>query len=1710
MIQDCSSPLAQETFHLQWDITNACNLSCAYCPLKQEETEERVSKETLLETAQEITSMPYKDFTFTFSGGEPTLHPAFMELVHSLYKHQTHIILNTNGRRSTSYFQKLFENAPEQRMEIHLLAHAGRIEIEHIKDIVTTALSRKQYCRVTIIDEQKYSSEAQKLYANLSILQQENFFPLSIETPAALKKGNLSEPSPNHAWVAPAAPVAMLQGTALEEQSWWTPSAKTIFTPQTETPPVASRLPTALEWLAGEMLVSPEMMRKDLQQGMCLALQRSGVFDVAWYLEQYPDVAASGWDPVRHYVLHGAGEEREPAPWFSTKYYLATNPDVSKEGVNPFYHYVFYGWQEGRAPHRPNEKAERLAAHAGGLKKGKRFSEAVEIYAQAIAAADTKEPTYFWHKAQGQCHMEIGQWDKAEDSFKKALEIRSDKADLYADLGRCLHRQGKWWQEIDALEQALALNARKAAWWYELGCAREIMERWDGAAEAYQKAIELDGQWAEWHYRLGYVQECNSLPHLSRKAYAAAIARDTQLNAKEYGIGVFHEKRGYWPEAVCAHEAYLREHLPGSAGLHAKLAVAYHRCYDFEKAAMANLNVLAVTAADPKKEEKARSDAFYRLGIVHERMNKLEQAAQAYACTLEIQYNAYRCYRQGYVLAQLGRYEEACAVYLKLFQPKISPSEQIETTVENTPSKELENGATPDLATPSLADELTQVLTQEAVNHYTALLAEDATRLEWYFLLGSYQEKLGDMEGAAASFAAGMARQSDHWPEGWYRLGKALTAAGHFAEACEAFANVEILRRPYWVDRSFYKKNLWFKRRADYVEYSELLPIQEKTVLYESLHGNAVGDNPSALFYHMLQGDYADWMHVWSLENLDSIPQHLKKFPNVIFIKRESDVYLRYLATAKICINDTTFPEYFIRRKEQIYLNTWHGTPIKYMGKDIIEEPLSYHNASRNFLHCTHFIHSNKYTQCIMETTYNIENIYSGISAITGYPKNDYILNTDNKKKNELKTLLNISKEKKIILYAPTWRGLAFNDKNINIEIDFITDVLETCTLFSEYIVLFRAHQALERKWKNKPYCHIAPQSIATSDILSITDILITDYSSICFDFMATGRPIIFYCHDIEEYRATRGLYFSPQELSGYFCRDIKELKDALQNISKWKIDKKYNECQKKYCAHDDGQAAKRVIDLLQDIPSPKKSDGKKNILFYIDFLKNGIGMAGLTLCNALDKNKYNIFILISVSLAQNNTDVMDMLHKLDSQCYIIPSNRTMNMTIEDRSVQLRFASRKFFINKNEKSIYEKIYTREWKRLFGEVQFDAVIDFTGYAAHQTEVFAYSGCKNKIIYLHSDMLREKECRFPYLKRIFCNYHLFHKVISVSDGINTVNKDNLANLFEIEKEKFVALPNIQRPEYIHKAAKEALESQDAVLFEPGITVFITLGRLSPEKNQDMLIEAFALLHKKYSDIRLLILGQGPLWHKLNVKIHNLELDKSAFLLGFRENPYALLSRADCFVLSSLYEGQPVVFFEALALNIPIIATDIPTSREVLADGKYGLLVEKSVEGIATGMESFLLGNRKLPNFDFPTYQNNALQSFENLFISSLPDNEFSDNLFSKDEICIFLNKIDVFDLEKFDIFKRIIYSGCKLGMFNLEFSRLFFSKKIDNNVLQRSIEFCLDNIDFIFNHTSGDVKFKIFFLIIWRYIFKIDDKELQCNYLKRVYSFFKNNI
>ncbi|EAK3431302.1 CDP-glycerol--glycerophosphate glycerophosphotransferase, partial [Campylobacter jejuni] len=144
-----------------------------------------------------------------------------------------------------------------------------------------------------------------------------------------------------------------------------------------------------------------------------------------------------------------------------------------------------------------------------------------------------------------------------------------------------------------------------------------------------------------------------------------------------------------------------------------------------------------------------------------------------------------------------------------------------------------------------------------------------------------------------------------------------------------------------------------------------------------------------------------------------------KKMKNVICVKRGSDLYLKYLASAKYLINNVTFPEYFIRKEEQKYLNTWHGIPIKYLGKKIKSGFMEHANTQRNFLHATHLIHPNLYTKDILENDYEIKDLFQGQSVLTGYPRVDLSL----KQNAKLKQKLGIKESQKVLLYAPTWRG---------------------------------------------------------------------------------------------------------------------------------------------------------------------------------------------------------------------------------------------------------------------------------------------------------------------------------------------------------------------------------------------------------------------------------------------------------------------------------------------------------------------------------------------------------------------------------------------------------------------------------------------------------------------------------------------------------------
>lgn len=158
------------------------------------------------------------------------------------------------------------------------------------------------------------------------------------------------------------------------------------------------------------------------------------------------------------------------------------------------------------------------------------------------------------------------------------------------------------------------------------------------------------------------------------------------------------------------------------------------------------------------------------------------------------------------------------------------------------------------------------------------------------------------------------------------------------------------------------------------------------------------------------------------------------------------------------------------------------------------------------------------------------------------------------------------------------------------------------------------------------------------------------------------------------------------------------------------------------------------------------------------------------------------------------------------------------------------------------------------------------------------------------------------------------------------------------------------------------------------------FVNMGRLSPEKGQDNLIKAFHTHIQSYPDSRLYILGDGPLRKDLQKIVDSLELQDYVYLMGQLENPFGFMKMCDCFVLSSHYEGQPMVLLEAMTLGMRILATDIIANRTVLENGRYGTLVDDSIAGLENGLKAVRTEiNTVMQAFDYNEYNKKAMDTF-----------------------------------------------------------------------------------------------------------------------------------
>jgi CDP-glycerol glycerophosphotransferase (TagB/SpsB family)/glycosyltransferase involved in cell wall biosynthesis len=856
--------------------------------------------------------------------------------------------------------------------------------------------------------------------------------------------------------------------------------------------------------------------------------------------------------------------------------------------------------------------------------------------------------------------------------------------------------------------------------------------------------------------------------------------------------------------------------------------------------------------------------------------------------------------------------------------------------------------------------------------------------------------------------------------------------------------------------------------RYELIAHSRRRPIRTDTVLYESFSGNGMLCNPEAVFQGLLAApDMQHLKHVWVLDDLTANRRTVERYasdPRVRFVEYESTGYYAALATAKYLVNNSTFPPEFGKREGQVYLNTWHGTPLKAMGYDIPGGALVTRNIVRNFVNADYLWAANEDVAAMYLNAYRLGNIYGGAVVTGGSPRVDHQFVTAEQRQAVLEELrgrgVQLAGDEKVLLYAPTWRGDFYDPVNDIPELAARVRLLQAKVAATGHRVLLKVHQqvykyaAADRTLRPL----LVPNDVATNRVLGATDVLITDYSSIFVDFLATGRPVLFLTPDLQEYHETRGLYLAPEDWPGPVRATVDELADDVNALGTGTpadpvvaYRERYAKAVARYCVQEDGSATERVIDVVfrgretgVDVRRDF-ADGRPKLLVYLGgLLGNGITTSALNMLANIDHDKVDVSVCFQNPRSE---DRIALAASIDPRVRLFPRLGGINgPRLAVRAVLRHERGLPGGSHAADVTRYRDMLRAEFRRMFGSTHFDYIVDFSGYGPLWNKILLQGGAKSYSIFQHNDLgadaglhagkSTKSSKHRGNLLGVFDLYRYADHLVSVSPALAEVNRRVLAEFAPPEKFTY-ARNTINYQRILHLAygitgdddrlyapdararishledaadddegAAEAIdvtnlpaatdrllahhsmtEIQDEVerraamarlASPPGTTTFVTVGRLSPEKNQARLIRAFDRLHKENPNVRLVILGDGVLEDELRALVHELGLGDAVVMPGFLTNPYAVMAKCDCFVLSSDYEGQPMVLLEALVLGLPVVTTEFGSVRGALPEG-YGEIVPRTVEDLADGMRRFLRGEVKSAAFDYVAYNREAIGEF-----------------------------------------------------------------------------------------------------------------------------------
>lgn len=803
------------------------------------------------------------------------------------------------------------------------------------------------------------------------------------------------------------------------------------------------------------------------------------------------------------------------------------------------------------------------------------------------------------------------------------------------------------------------------------------------------------------------------------------------------------------------------------------------------------------------------------------------------------------------------------------------------------------------------------------------------------------------------------------------------------------------------IKRHLRKINQGFLARIFYPHFLKKKQIVESSILLESHHGEKIDGNIFYLLQELLQNpEYSKYQIYVSVtkKSRNSIKQLLHVNSGTasnkpIFINNQSIRFFRILASTKFLINDTSFTPFFVKRDDQVYLNTWHGTPLKYLGKRIEHNgALSMGNIQKNFLVSDYLLYPNRHTKEAMFDDYMLENLFRGTVLYGGYPRNAALL--QNNTRTVARTQLGIDSTIKMVVYMPTWRA---NTESRTSMQDILQDIDVQMPANTVMYVNIHTMDGTSIDYENFNNIRPFPRTLETYAVLAASDHLVTDYSSVLFDYATTKRPITSFTYDHDLYVQQRGMYMTPQDLPFPCVETVSSLMASISHYTP-PSDDSLHQFINTYCSYDSPDAAKKLCQELLTQQNtlvqfrPEEEQQKDNILIYAGNLaKNGITSSLVNLMQEVDHSRHNYFVTFAGS-SINPANYSQVKQLLDKNVQLIVTTDHNVGSFWQKIVLKLFERRKLSAKKFLRHGGEDFFRRERQRTFYNLKFSNVIQFNGY--EDKNILFYSTFKNHSkthIFVHNNMVEEinlkQNQRWNVLEYA---YGAYTSAIAVTDDLHdsiyeicpTATIVTVPNIIPFNRIQLLAAQPITYDE--ETEATVDIEHLKAVLSDQSRKKVMTIGRFSPEKAHHRLIDAFYKTWQNNTLSTLIILGgYGKLYEETVSYAASLPCREDIIIIKHLTNPYPILSQVDGFILPSLHEGFGIVIAEADILKKPVVATHIPGPSGFMKKHN-GTLVDNSDQGVYEGVKQLLSGSVSVMNVNYSAYNKAAISTFEDVVL------------------------------------------------------------------------------------------------------------------------------